>query len=66
MTLMRLRFPWISVGILIALLIAFIIYSVAFKAWCVQYERTWGGTWGEKTFSADRGNCIISKSLLAF
>jgi hypothetical protein len=64
--MMQLRLPWISVGILIALLIAFIIYSMAFKAWCLQYERTWGGTWGEKTFSAERGKCIREKSLFNF
>jgi hypothetical protein len=61
-----LRWPWVSAGILIALLIALIVYSVAFKAWCTQYERAWGGTWGEKAFSAERGACIRQKSLFEF
>jgi hypothetical protein len=66
-SLHRFQIPWVTGGIIILVLLVFVIYSVIFKTWCLQYERAWGGTWGgDKIFSADRGKCIREKSLFDF
>ena len=65
-SLHRFQIPWVTGGIIILLLLIFIIYSVIFKTWCLQYERAWGGNWGDKIFGEDRGQCIREKSLFDF
>jgi hypothetical protein len=55
------------VSLVILLLLAFLVYSMAFKVWCSQHERGWAGeqTWGQNTFG-DVGKCVKEKSLFSF
>jgi hypothetical protein len=56
-----------AVGILLLLLIAFAVYSFAFKVWCARYERAWASeAWGTKIFGEELGNCVEDKSWLSF
>jgi hypothetical protein len=60
---------WGSVaGVIILLLLAFVVYSVAFKTWCARHERGWAGeqTWGENSFGDDAGRCVKEKSWFVF
>ena len=62
--MIALKRGWLAVfaGVIALFFVAVIVYSVFFKVWCARYERAWGGTWGEKAFSAERGECIRGKS----
>jgi hypothetical protein len=60
---------WGSVAsVVILLLLAFVVYSFAFKTWCARHERGWAGeqTWGENSFGDDVGKCVKEKSWFVF
>ena len=60
-----------AVGIVLLLLVgAFVIYSVAFKEWCDgPHKRGWGGgreAWGQRNYGEPPGDCVQEKSWLSF
>jgi hypothetical protein len=57
-----------AASVVILLLLAFVVYSMAFKTWCARHERGWDGeqTWGQNSFGDDAGKCVQSKSLFSF
>ena len=55
----------VATGLIILILVAgIVIYSLAWKKWCMQYEAEWNSKiWGDASFS-DR--CIKEKSVFSF
>ena len=58
-----------SAGFLLILLgLAFVIYSLTIKEWCIVHAYGWGGArvWGATEFGTSLGECLKEKSWLDF
>ena len=58
---MRIRVAVVAGTLVVLLLAGFVIWSLAFKVWCIRHV-----AWGEQVYGEELGKCVREKSLFDF